>query len=121
MYTRALAAIQPRRALSPQLAAQPDGIGRFVPQPSLLRLQRRFGNRYVQRLLAPAQDGGALPPVSSATDEAIERARGGGQALGGAVRAQMESAFSADFGGVRVHSDTAADTLNRALGARAFT
>jgi hypothetical protein len=33
----------------------------------------------------------------------------------------MEPAFGVDFGGVRVHTDTQADTLNRALSARAFT
>jgi len=33
----------------------------------------------------------------------------------------MESALSADFGGVRVHTDNQAHTLNRELSARAFT
>jgi hypothetical protein len=33
----------------------------------------------------------------------------------------MESAFGADFGGVRVHTDAQADGLNRLLNARAFT
>jgi hypothetical protein len=33
----------------------------------------------------------------------------------------MEAAFGVDFGGVRVHADTEADTLNRSLNARAFT
>jgi len=39
----------------------------------------------------------------------------------GSVRAQMEPAFGANFGGVRVHSDSGADSLNRSLSARAFT
>jgi hypothetical protein len=33
----------------------------------------------------------------------------------------MESAFGTDFGGVRVHTDSSADSLNQALSARAFT
>ena len=37
------------------------------------------------------------------------------------AREQMEPTFGADFSGVRVHADTEADTLNRAVSARAFT
>ena len=37
------------------------------------------------------------------------------------VRAEMEAAFGADFGGVRVHTDDRAVALNNALQARAFT
>ena len=33
----------------------------------------------------------------------------------------MESAFQADFSGVRVHTDAGADWLNRSLSAKAFT
>jgi hypothetical protein len=33
----------------------------------------------------------------------------------------MENAFGADFGGVRVHTDSTSDTMNRAIQARAFT
>jgi hypothetical protein len=51
----------------------------------------------------------------------IERVRGYGQALDGAARAFLEPEFGADFSGVRRHTDGEADTLNRALSARAFT
>ena len=54
-------------------------------------------------------------------EQAIQAARGSGQSLDSGVRAQMEPAFGADFGGVRVHTDNEAETLNRDLGARAFT
>ena len=47
--------------------------------------------------------------------------RGGGQALDSGARAQMEPALGADFSGVRVHTGSQADTLNRDLSARAFT
>jgi len=88
---------------------------------SLLQLQRQYGNRYVQRVLAQARGGDEGAEATPEVEQAIQRARGGGQALDGGVRGHMESAFGADFSGVRVHTDTGADTLNRALNARAFT
>ncbi len=88
---------------------------------TLLRLQRQYGNRHVQRVLALARQGDGSGEVAPEVEHSIERARGGGHALDRKVRGQMESAFGADFGGVRVHDDTKADTLNRELNARAFT
>lgn len=54
-------------------------------------------------------------------EAAIQRARGSGQPLSRGIRAPMEQAFGADFGGVRVHTDTESDLLNRSIQARAFT
>lgn len=88
---------------------------------SLLRLQRQYGNRYVQKVLALARKGAGETEAAPEVEQAIQRARGGGQALDSKVRSQMESAFGADFGGVRLHTDTQADILNRELNARAFT
>lgn len=59
--------------------------------------------------------------IDSGTASRIQRARGGGRSLDPVVREPMESAFGADLGDVRIHTDEAADTLNRQLGARAFT
>ena len=103
--------------------AQPNaGIAtqRSHAEPRILQLQRRYGNRYVQRMVAQMRQGGAAeaPP---GVEDAITRRRGGGQALDGALRAQMEPAFGADFSSVRVHTDPTADRLSRALSARAFT
>jgi Domain of unknown function (DUF4157)/NAD:arginine ADP-ribosyltransferase len=47
--------------------------------------------------------------------------RSAGRPLDPQVRARMDRAFGVDFGGVRVHTDLAADTLNRAVGASAST
>jgi hypothetical protein len=85
---------------------------------SLLRLQRQYGNRYVGRVISRSQaieDQGFAP-----VERSIDQARGGGHALDHGVRGQMESAFGANFGGVRIHTDARADTLNQALSARAF-
>jgi hypothetical protein len=88
---------------------------------SLLRLQRQYGNRYVQRVLALARKGAGKTEAAPDVEQAIQRTRGGGQALDSEVRSQMEPAFGADFSGVRVHTGAQSDTLNRELNARAFT
>ncbi len=89
-------------------------------QQALLKLQRRHGNRYVQRVVEVARKGQGEADVNSEVEQAIETKRGGGQELDRGVRSQMEPALGADFSRVRVHADGEADTLNRALSARAF-
>jgi hypothetical protein len=88
---------------------------------SLLRLQRTYGNRYVSRVVDLSRKGQGEGDVIPEIEADIQRERGGGQALDGGARAQMEPALGADFSGVRVHTGSQADTLNRSLSARAFT
>jgi Domain of unknown function (DUF4157) len=88
---------------------------------SLLRLQRDFGNRYVGQVLRKTSGFDSDNPTMDAIERSIDQARGGGQGMDHGTRAGMESAFGADFSGVRIHTDTRADTLNGALSARAFT
>jgi hypothetical protein len=66
----------------------------------------------------PLLEGGTL---SGDIESAVQSAKAGGQPLPEATRAPMESAFGADFSGVKIHTDGQADTLNRSLSARAFT
>lgn len=54
-------------------------------------------------------------------ETSINQARGGGQPLGDNIRKPMEQAFGADFGGVKVHTDSRSDQLNQSIQARAFT
>jgi hypothetical protein len=89
--------------------------------PSLSLLQRQYGNRYAQRVLALSKKADGETEATTGVEKAIQEARGGGQELDSGVRAQLEPAFGADFSGVRVHADTGADALNRSLNARAFT
>ena len=88
---------------------------------SLLHLQRHFGNRYVQRVLALRNKSAATSDVQPDVEEMIQSERGGGQPLDKVVRSQMESSFGTDFSGVRVHTNPKADALNQSLNARAFT
>jgi hypothetical protein len=100
-------------------------------QRSLLQLQRQYGNRYVERVVALARQNVDLHSldrqinnhneVSPDLEHDIHRERGAGHSLDQGVRRQMESSFGADFGGVRVHTDQKADSLSRDLSARAFT
>lgn len=88
---------------------------------SLLHLQRHYGNRYVQRILAMRRKAAAEHEVQPDVEESIQRARGGGRPIDQGVRTRMESSFGTDFSGVRVHTDAKADALNQTLNARAFT
>lgn len=94
----------------------------------LVQLQHTHGNRAVRRLLGKVQRQAALPRPGNAGGEApaavqhqIEQARGGGQALDDGAAEKVGDALGTHFDGVRVHTDSKADTLNRALAAKAFT
>lgn len=77
----------------------------------------------VQRQPVVQAAGGITGGVEASPEvtAGINAARGSGQPLNGQVRVSMEQAFGADFSGVRVHTDSRADGLNTALGAKAFT
>ncbi len=64
---------------------------------------------------------GESPAVSEGFESTLSGAKGGGQPLPSAVRTEMESAFGADFGGVRMHTDGQAARMNQDVSARAFT
>jgi peptidoglycan hydrolase-like protein with peptidoglycan-binding domain len=90
-------------------------------EQSLLQLQKQYGNRYVRRVLALARKGEGEGEVAPEVESAIENSRGGGRPLGTEIRGPMESAFGADFSGVRVHTGSEAHELNKAVNAVAFT
>jgi hypothetical protein len=86
------------------------------------RLQRERGNAYVQRVVEARGTSGRLVGLSQPemVEEVVSR-KGGGSPLPAETRGQMEGFFGADLGGVRVHADGEATTLNRELDAQAFT
>lgn len=88
--------------------------------PPLAALQRQIGNRAVARLLAQ-RSGEAPAELDDETAARINRARGGGQPLDSAIGSELGAAFGQDLSGVRVHTSPEADSLSRALSARAFT
>lgn len=90
-------------------------------QQSLLRLQMRYGNQYVGRVLNRASSGGEATHEMEGIERSIDSARGSGHGMDHGTRTRMETAFGADFSGVRIHSDSRADGLSKSLSARAFT
>jgi Domain of unknown function (DUF4157) len=104
---------------------------------ALLQVQRRYGNRYTQRLVEAAQrdreadraggdaEHNPAGPQGGVVDAAlrarIAAARTGGRPLDRAASAELGQALGADLGQVRVHTDAAADRLSRSLHAEAFT
>ncbi len=83
-------------------------------------LQRQFGNAYTTDVVSSALSG-ERETVPRAVESRILAARGGGQPLEPELRRQMEARFQYDFGGVRVHTDPAANEASQAVQARAFT
>ncbi|MGF6778289.1 DUF4157 domain-containing protein [Paraburkholderia sp. GAS334] len=90
-------------------------------QRSLLRLQMRYGNRYVGQVLHRVAGGGEAGNDMDGIEHSIDAARSSGRAMDHGTRTRMETAFGADFSGVRLHTDAHADGLSRSLSARAFT
>ncbi|PYT02432.1 MAG: hypothetical protein DMF65_06585 [Acidobacteria bacterium] len=59
--------------------------------------------------------------AASGLESAVRGATGSGRPLDARIRARAGRALGADFGGVSVHTDARADSLNWSLRARAFT
>jgi Domain of unknown function (DUF4157) len=59
--------------------------------------------------------------ASHDVERQISSNRGGGNPLPAKLRSELEPRFGADFSNVRVHTGAQSDTLNRSIGAQAFT
>jgi hypothetical protein len=110
-------------AAMPDTAVTPALVARAVADPSsaapatLLELQRLAGNANVRRLVAGEDEEAALgrSPVLDVVG------RGGGRPLEPGLRTDMESRLGADFGDVRVHTDSQASQSAEAVNAHAYT
>lgn len=83
---------------------------------TLLGLQRTTSNQALQRAFAGPAAGG-----QDDLAERIRRASGQGTTLASDVRQRLESGLNANLAGVRLHTDSEADRLARAVDAVAFT
>jgi hypothetical protein len=90
------------------------------PRTNLLDLQKTIGNRAVQCLLNHPKVPDAFD-VDEQTADRIQRGRSSGQSLDTNVSTHIGEALGANFEQVRIHTNPEADTLNRQLGAKAFT
>ncbi|MCA9990777.1 MAG: DUF4157 domain-containing protein [Ardenticatenaceae bacterium] len=93
--------------------------GKWDP-PTVSQMQRTMGNAAVQRLLAQRSEEGAAE-VDDDVANTISSQRGSGASLDQDVAAKAGSVMGQDFSGVKVHTDSTADQLNRELNAKAFT
>ena len=59
--------------------------------------------------------------ASTDLESSIQSARGGGQSLDPNLQESMGQAMGADFSGVKVHTDSQSDQLNKSIQAKAFT
>lgn len=100
---------------------KPEINGAAKGRATLLKYQQRHGNQFMQRILEKSVQTEAESEVAPEIESAIDQSRGGGQALDSNIKDRMESVFNTDFGNVRTHTNSRADSLNRALNARAFT
>lgn len=117
--------------------AHPESQSFFNPSSSSL-VQRRSEENIQQKPLAesitpvmlkekekdedlmPKSDTNTVSPDPE-TENQIAELTGSGHQLDPKIRSGMEQRFGADFGGVKVHSDSTAAALSNRLGAHAFT
>jgi hypothetical protein len=103
-----------QREEMPEEELQMKAIQRQMPMDEEEELQAKR----VQR--DAAQDSG-LPPVTDDIESQIDSSRGSGSSLPDNARGFFEGRMDADFSGVRIHTGSDSDQLNRSLDARAFT
>lgn len=93
---------------------------RVTSVPARVPLLQRSPAAGPSRVL-PAALGAEGGLVEAGLERRILAASGGGSRLEHTVRRPLERAFGADLGHLRIHSGAEADSLSRALRARAFT
>lgn len=116
--TRPLVARSPLTRADPlAVAALGDGLKVSAPSDPLEREATATADRVMRSpAAAPCRARGLGGGMGNRGGSA-----GGGSALPGRLRGDMESRFGADFSGVRVHSGPGAARLARSVAARAFT
>ncbi len=86
-----------------------------------LAIQRQVQDEPAEREeVVQTQSDSAPSQAAPDLESRLNGSRGSGHALPADTRSSMESAFGADFGGVRVHTDGEAVQMNRELSAQAY-
>lgn len=93
-----------------------------APMAGKRKKRRRSENGgFTTQVIVQRESGSHGTAVATPAERAIERSRGKGETLPDDVQSQMGNAFSTDFSGVRVHTNSEANQLNESLSSRAFT
>jgi hypothetical protein len=82
---------------------------------------QRLCSECEEERVARKSPSGEAPRVVDGVEAKIQALRGGGRPLPDATRSFFEPRFGDSFAGVRIHDDSRAQTLARAVDARAFT
>ncbi len=125
---------QRQKSLAPQSQEPFKPIHRFSEEAIAQRRARRENSapQIQKRLIRPfniksqdqsvqRQEAIAGGTASADLESSIQGARGGGQALDANLQQSMGQAMGADFSGVKVHTDSQSDQLNKSIQAKAFT
>ena len=95
-----------------------------APGPSpAMEMASSVGNRNMGQVISRMHDGEGILPSGIAhpvVESTIAAARGGGRPLDAGLADQFGSALGRSVSDVRVHTDTTAASLTRAVSARAF-
>ena len=126
----------PSTTLGSRLSAHEQGPSQRPDYPAVLTRNAATPSWSLSnlRIHAPTADDSNAPRKTAAANSEtnrnevavpvqsmIQRKRGSGQPLGNEVRHRLERIFHFDFSTVRVHTDSEAGSLSRALGAKALT
>jgi hypothetical protein len=90
------------------------------PEPPPIQRKGMVSNRLKMTMLQKREHvGGGVS--STDLESSIQSARGSGQSLDGSLSEKLGQAMGADFSGVKVHTDSQSDQLNKSIQAKAFT
>lgn len=108
-------------AVADQVMHTADASGPEGAKSPAVALQRRPGQAQEQLVQTDAEQPGGSRSTDGKFESKVNAMAGNGAALPTATRAWLESRMGSDFSGVRVHHGAAAEALNGAIAARAFT
>ncbi len=121
------------RVMSMEAQANPQSVQRqsesekdlIQKQPlavSISPLIQRFSESAVQTKPSVQRTGeSGASPATPSLENRLASEKGSGSPLDNQTRSFMESRFGNDFSGVRVHTDSSSVSMNKELGAQAFT
>jgi len=95
--------------------------GEEPPPDDENNIQRKCAACEKEEKLQTKSNSTAPPESSSKIENTLNSSKGSGTPIANAPRQQMEKSFGADFSNVRVHTDSTAAQMNKALQAQAFT
>jgi hypothetical protein len=91
-----------------------------MPAAQDVAMEKKTKTSIMAKPLSPVTSIGGLE-VSGGFEQQLNASRGQGHPLPSTLREEFENKFGADFSGVKIHTDSQSDALNRSIQAKAFT